>query len=361
MAQAAVGPHAIEARITNLLGGGRGAFVARSGTAAKLTGGLRGFKQREGAWNGRSSSQDAKLEGVGIVVNRAPGQLAALLVGAVLAGPPGVGAQVLFDWPVRSAAAPEALLTGAPALLWNPAGAAPTQHRDPQLWVVHIDGPDASGLQGLAAAAAFDVPVAGRIGVTYQHLGVPDIPRTTDSPEPEPGTLTVTEDLAVLSMAGGLTERGALGASLRVMRGTVGSDRRTRVSVDVGARTRLGGRATPGVGLVLRSVGTRTEGLFGVDAGLPLPWDRLSLRGGYGLQAPLSSVEPTHEISLRGRWEERLVFGAAALSHPDASWTGLFEFRLEIGRYSLAVVREGLPNAFGAAHFFQMTIDFGPP
>lgn len=270
-------------------------------------------------------------------------------------------AQILFDWPVRSMAVPEALLTGAPALLWNPAGASPAMAGRRQVWVAHVDGPEASGIQGLVGAAAFDLPVVGRVGATYQHLGVPDIPRTTDSPEPEPGSLTVTEDLAVLSLAQSLTSHAGLGTSIRLMRGTVGSDRRNRVSVDFGAQTRWGGSLAPAAGAVLRSIGTRSELLLGLDGRIPLPWQRLGLRGGYGLQAPLSRFVASHELALRGTWDRRFVFGVGALSHAEDAWTALLELRVDIDRYSLGVVREGLPNGFGATHYFQITIDLDKP
>lgn len=270
-------------------------------------------------------------------------------------------AQVLFDWPVRSSTTPQALVVGAPSLLWNPAGAATAAHDARQIWIVHVDGPEASGIQGLAGSAAFDIPGLGRVGAAYQHLGVPDIPRTTGSPEPELGSLTVAEDLVVLSAAPSLGERGGLGVSLRLMRGTVGSDRRDRVSVDVGARTRFGGQLAPGLGAVLRSVGTRSDLVFGADARVPLPWPRLNMRAGYGVQAPLDTFDASNRISLRARWNDRLVLGAAALSHPKDSWTALYELRVDIGRYSLGVVREGLPNGFGASHYFQITIDLNTP
>ena len=285
--------------------------------------------------------------------------LAAVLLTSALPLPS--EAQVLFDWPVRSTTAPEALTTGAPALLWNPAGASRAISRDRQIWVVHVDGPDASGIQGLAGAFAFDLPVIGRVGAAYQHLGVPDIPLTTESPEPLPGSLTVTEDLLVLSLARSLMEGTGLGASVRFMRGTVGSDRRDRVSVDVGAQTRFGGEPAAGVGAVLRSVGTRTTLIVGGDARLPLPWPELDLRGGYGLQTLLARVDPVHQVSLRGVWDRTLVVGAGTLVHPEGAWTGLFEVRVDIGRYSLGAVREGLPNAFGASYAFQISIDLNTP
>lgn len=271
--------------------------------------------------------------------------------------PTAARSQVLFDWPVRPDSRPEALATGAPALLWNPAGFAPSIHEVPEVWLVHVDGPDASGIQGLVGAVVFDLPWLGRAGFAYQHLGIPDIERTGTSPEPEPGSLTVTEDLAVLSLAQTVTERAALGASVRLMRGTVGSDRRNRVAVDLGLRTHFGGVLRPAIGAALRSVGTRTDAILGADASVPTPWpDRLDLRAGYGLQGAVSDFNPEHRLSLRGKWLGRFVVGAATVSHNGGPWTSLLELRLVIGRYGLAIVREGLPNDFGAARFFQASI-----
>ena len=226
------------------------------------------------------------------------GVLAGALALLAVTATPAFG-QILFDWPVRASATPDALVQGAPALLWNPAGFAEARRERREVWVVHVDGPDASGVQGLAGAAVFDVRWLGRIGVAYQHLGIPDIARTTTSPEPEPGSLTVTEDLAVLSLAHGLAPRTGLGVSARLMRGTVGSDRKDRVSFDVGLQAGLGGTFQPAVGAVLRSMGTRSDLVVGLDAALPTPWqDRLELRAGYGGQSPLSELGLEHRLSL---------------------------------------------------------------
>jgi len=285
-----------------------------------------------------------------------PGALAGVLTLLAVTATPAFG-QVLFDLPVRASATPDALVRGAPALLWNPAGIAEVRRGRREVWVVHVDGPQASGVQGLAGAVVFDVRWLGRVGAAYQHLGIPDIARTTTSPEPQPGSLTVTEDLAVLSLARAVASNTGLGVSARLMRGTVGSDRRDRVSVDVGIQAGFAGTLQPSVGAVLRSLGTRSDVVVGVDAALPLPWrDRLELRAGYGGQSPLSELRAEHRLSLRGTWQELLVGGISTLSHGSDPWTWLLEARLEIDRYSLGVVREGLSNDFGATHFFQVTI-----
>ncbi len=280
---------------------------------------------------------------------------ATLAVAAVT--PASLRSQVLFDWPVRSDVRPEALVTGAASLLWNPAGFAPSGQEEREVWIVHVDGPDASGIQGLVGSVVFDLPWLGRVGVAYQHLGIPDIERTGSSPEPEPGSLTVTEDLAVLSLAQSVMSLAGVGASVRLMRGTVGSDRRDRVAVDLGVQSRFGGRLRPGVGAALRSVGTRTDAVLGAQASVPTPWpDRLELTAGYGLQGTVSDFNPEHRLSVRGTWLGRFIAGAAALSHNGGPWTSLLELRLEVGRYGLASVRGGLPNDFGAARFFQASI-----
>jgi len=278
-----------------------------------------------------------------------PGALAGVLTLLAVTATPAFG-QVLFDLPVRASATPDALVRGAPALLWNPAGIAEVRRGRREVWVVHVDGPQASGVQGLAGAVVFDVRWLGRVGAAYQHLGIPDIARTTTSPEPQPGSLTVTEDLAVLSLARAV-------ASYPPFLASVGPRRPDRVSVDVGIQAGFAGTLQPSVGAVLRSLGTRSDVVVGVDAALPLPWrDRLELRAGYGGQSPLSELRAEHRLSLRGTWQELLVGGISTLSHGSDPWTWLLEARLEIDRYSLGVVREGLSNDFGATHFFQVTI-----
>jgi hypothetical protein len=96
--------------------------------------------------------------------------------------------------------------------------------------------------------------------------------------------------------------------------------------------------------------------LLGVVSLIPNPWSKLGVDAGYGFQGSLAHFEPDHRLTLRGTWDGVLVLGAGAQGSRDGQWTALWEFRIDVGRFSLGVVREGLPNDFGAAHFFQATI-----
>ncbi len=275
----------------------------------------------------------------------------------VTGGVEGLQGQVLFDWPVQAEAGPPALQRGGASLLWNPSGFARSVRERPEVWVVHIDGPGASGIQGLAGAVVIDLPLVGRVGAAYQHLGIPDIDRTSDSPEPEPGSLTVTEDVAILGLARGLGPRAGFGVSLRAMQATVGSRRKTRVAADLGVQSEFEGSLRPRLGAAIRSVGTHSDLLAGATVEVPTPWpERLSTAVGYGVQGVLSRFDPDHRLTVRGILDDVFVLGVAAQSNRSGPWTPLWEIRLDVDRYSLAVVRESLPNDFGVSHYFQATI-----
>ncbi|MFO8174087.1 MAG: hypothetical protein R6T96_07360, partial [Longimicrobiales bacterium] len=110
--------------------------------------------------------------------------------------PAAAGGQLIFDWPVRSVARPEAVLTGAGAVFWNPGSLAASAGTHQEFWITHIDGPDATGVGGLALAGTLDLPAGIRAALGYWHLGIPDIPITTDSPAQDFGTMEVAEDVA---------------------------------------------------------------------------------------------------------------------------------------------------------------------
>jgi len=121
------------------------------------------------------------------------------------------GGQVIFDWPMRVAPQPEAVLTGAGAVFWNPGSLVSEVGTRQEIWVIHVDGPDATGVRGVAASGVIDLPKGLRGGVGYWHLGIQDIPRTTTSPHQEAGEINIAEDVALLVLAKNLTSHTGVG------------------------------------------------------------------------------------------------------------------------------------------------------
>jgi hypothetical protein len=272
-----------------------------------------------------------------------------------------LSAQLVFDWPVRADPLPEALLTGASAALWNPGGLAGSSGAGNDIWVIHVDGPDASGIRGLAVATSLDLPyLGGRGGVAYQHLGIRDITRTSTSPEPDPGQISVAENVAVISLAGDLSTYGGIGAGFRYERATAGNEARDAASGQVGITVRPPLPLDPGVGVVLLGLGSDPALMGGVEIPLPrTPIESFQLRTAYGIRVDLSPGQAEHRLSLTGIWRSNYRAALGVTRQPDGNgWTGLWSLGADFGRYSFAVLREGMPNDFGAVHFYRVAVRF---
>lgn len=285
--------------------------------------------------------------------------LSALALLATLPPTPS-GGQVIFDWPLRASPQPETVLTGGGAVFWNPGSLVEGVGTEEEIWLLHVDGPDVTGVRGVAAAGVVDLPGGMRGGIGYRHLGIQDIPRTTTSPEPVPGEIDVAEDQAVLVLAKGIGLRTGIGGALRFQRGAAGREARSQMEVEVGIHHRSGLPLTPRFGAVLKSLGGEMELLGGAEISLPpLSTSRIPLYAGYGFQTD-GGIEPTgHRFSFRGSWKDQLHagMGLSYLGEEDG-WTPLWMVGGEVGRFSLAVLRESLANGFGAIHFFHAAVRF---
>jgi hypothetical protein len=283
------------------------------------------------------------------------------IVALLLAALPGpAGGQRVFPWPIRSVPQPEAILTGAEAVFWNPASLARIAGTSQQLWIAHVDGPDVTGVRGIAASGAVNLPSGLRAGLGYWHLGVQDIPRTTTSPEPQPGDIQVAEDVGVLAGAGQWADQLAFGAALRFVRGSAGGKARSRMEGDVGVHVRPSLPLAPRLGLVLQNLGRGVRVLGGLEVSPPpLATSRIPVQLGYGVLGGSDSVPAEHRFSLRASWMDQLRtgMGLSYLGEADG-WVRLWMIGVDIGRYSLSVLREGLPHGFGAVNYYRAAVGF---
>lgn len=281
-----------------------------------------------------------------------------VLLGLAQATP--IRGQLIFDWPIRSGVRPESVLTGAEAVFWNPGSLAPAAGTQQEIWITHIDGPDATGVRGLALAGTVDLPAGLRAALGYWHLGIPDIPITTDSPAQGFGTLEVAEDVGVV----GLTRNGPaginLGGALSFQRGSAGGESLGRIEGKVGLNLSAPLPLSPRLGLALGGLGQTPRLLAGMEATLPpLANGRVPVFLGYGVQRERDATVTAQRISARGSWKGMIHVGLG-LSHwgEDEGWTALWNLGVELGRYSFALLREDLANGFGAVLFYRAAIRF---
>ncbi len=271
--------------------------------------------------------------------------------------------QLLFDWPVRSVPQPEAVLTGAGALFFNPGALSPLAGTRPEVRITHVDGPDATGVRGLSLALSHPLPLGLSGAMGYWHLGIPDIPRTTDSPLQNGGEVEVAEDVLLLGLAREVTEWLSVGGSVRMERASVDGDARSGTEGSVGLALAPELPLRPRVGLALKGLGDDRALLSGVEVSLPpLARGRVPMQAGYGYQYQSRKEMGEHRFSFRASWMEIFHAGAGAASHSgEEEWTPLWMLGLELGRYSFSVLREELANGFGPIHFFRAAVAISPP
>jgi hypothetical protein len=275
-----------------------------------------------------------------------------------MAVPGSARGQLLFDWPIRAVPQPEAILTGAGAVFWNPGGISEGVGSGQEIWLTHVDGPDATGVRGLALAGTVNLPLRLRGGLGYWHLGIPDIPRTTDSPLVGSGTVEVAEDVLVLALTRDLEAPVGIGGDLRFHRASVAGEVRTRMEGDVGLHLRPPIALSPRFGLALRSLGQDPRILAGVEIGLPaLARSRIPLHLGYGVEKRPGQGGVEQRFSFRASWIERFQagFGLTRWEKEDG-WTALWMLGLDFDRYSFSVLRENLANGFGPVHFYRASV-----
>src|SRR5882672_3980544 len=127
---------------------------------------------------------------------------------------------------------PPALATGTAAVFWNPAQIEDSART--QLGLEGIETPGAIGASGMIAAMRIRAGKVGQIGFVYGHVGLSDLTRTGDSPDP------IGSPVPVYTFALGATWSRpvggtALGATLAYHETRLDLVHARRWTIDVGA------------------------------------------------------------------------------------------------------------------------------
>ncbi len=291
------------------------------------------------------------------------GRVAAAAALALGIGARPVRAQRLLDWPIRTGIEADAVATGPAAAFWNPAGAGGGGEERGQAFLEDIEGYRESGLGGVALGGSIRLQEGFYLAAGFSHLGVGPIPLTGSSPADQTGEINVTEDLLGVAAARDLGGGVWVGVGGQYARSDDAYSARSRTSLGTGLAWRPPARGLePVVGASIWSRGGGAEWNAGAGLGHILePVDGLLLGASYGVSDDAGPLGPSHRVSATARWNRLLGLSAGVQGDDGAdglSWSPIVSGDLQLGRYRLAVIREGIANGFGAAYYYQIHVEF---
>ena len=247
---------------------------------------------------------------------------------------------------------PPSLATGAAAAFWTP-----VQEDDHgQLGLDLLQTPAVVGATGLIGAVRVPVRHFWAVGLVYARMGLGDLVRTTDSPDP------VGEAIPFYTQSGGFTwsntyGRTGVGASVTYFDTRFDGARAERWSLDLGVMQAIGDRArialsTRGLtrlandpaqdvdvgaeyrlwrGILWGTTSGRLVGRYGIGFGHPGGIDH-ELGAGLDIGAPVTlDVLLTREAS-----------------YGNAAWRGAAGLRVSVGRYRVSFARDGGVSDLGS-------------
>jgi hypothetical protein len=249
---------------------------------------------------------------------------------------------------------PPALATGAAAAFWNPAQRAAVTG---QLGLDFVQTPQVVGASGVIAGVTFPLRRVGTVGFVYARMGISNLVRTTDSPDPDGAAIPFYTQSAALTWTRSLGHT-TVGANLSYHDTRFDGVWLNRWSLDAGLVQQIGERlrvaaATRGfrrvgsdptqdvyAGMQYRlwrgTVWGETPGTlmarYGLTFGHPSGADQ-QLGAGLDIGAPLSLD----------------VVLAREASYGNAAWRGAAGVRVAIGRYRLSIARDGGVSDLGSA------------
>jgi hypothetical protein len=212
-------------------------------------------------------------------------QASALLLAvwaAALAAPRPAVAQGLLDWPVRTELRPEALLSGAAAVFWNPAAAMPAGRAE--LLAADLDVP--TGVRGIAVAGTVAAGARVAIAAGYEHLRIDDVDRTSNSPIPDPGVAGLDLSEHVFSLGGSLavTRTVSAGTAVRYMRHGEGLGGGNMIGLAAGGAWAPALRHAPRLGGTFFAARGQVDWSLGAEVAPVLDDAGTALVVGYGVQ-----------------------------------------------------------------------------
>lgn len=292
-------------------------------------------------------------------------QIATALAGLGLAHAVGgnpAHAQRLVDWPLRVSVSAEATVMGAGALFWNPAA---LRRDDLLLDALILDArtPGDIGVRSLGAAVTYSVQRT-TFGVGFRHADVDGIPLTNGPPVTgNPAEISIGEDEFILAATQALKPGISIGATARYLRTGFADVDENGLAIGAGIDIHP---ALPWNPQISGFAFSESAGVaWGVGAEVEMPrWlgPEYGIRASYGARGTEHDPSVLHRVSATLEWRNRATMGAALVREPDggsAAWEPALAASLRLSRYTLGIVREHLPNDFGASYALRLQFGLG--
>ena len=260
---------------------------------------------------------------------------------------------------MRTGAGPGALQEGATAAFWNPAGAAVQRGRG-SLVVLELLAPEATGVDVLAFSGGWRLDERTTVAAGFQHIGVNGIDYTETSPEGGI-RLDIAQDLFAAVAAHRLTGRLVIGAGAQYLRSSEALGEAGQLGIGAGARLLAPLPVPVAMAGFAYSVRDRVAWGIGVEAAPALPLGDWRARANLGASGGQAVRGTSYRGGVSMSWREVIELGGSMVAEPDAAerqWEPVLSGVVRLSRYELGVVREWLPNSFGAVHTFRFGIAF---
>ena len=253
---------------------------------------------------------------------------------------------------------PPALATGPAAAFWNPAQSDDSART--QVAIEAIQTPAAIGASGMIAALRIRTRSLGHIGLVYGRVGLTDLARTMDSPDPV-GSMIPVYTFAFGATWSRVVSNTTVGATLAFHETRLDATRADRWTIDVGAsRNIVGDRLRVAAAthfLSSLSASDPAHDLYaGIEARLwqgPLWGDRALVRGRYGLTFG-HGFTADHQLGLGADLAGTIALDVALVREgsygSEERWRPVAGVRVTIGKYRITLARDAGINEVGSAY-----------
>ncbi|HUF50940.1 MAG TPA: hypothetical protein VMN60_08915 [Longimicrobiales bacterium] len=276
------------------------------------------------------------------------------------AGVDGAHAQrLLEEWQVRPDAGADAFIGGSPAVFWNPSQLTVGAGRF-EASLLDLRAPGMTGVSGVALAGAARLQDRTVVALGFEHVGVDGLEETTTTPEGG-AAIAVGESRFAAAAAHMLSPRLHMGAAVQYTRLPSISEQASVLALRVGVRYRPLARLPLELAAAATTEGEEEHWLAGAELASGGRWPEVLLRAQYGAAGGELAPGVTHRVALRADWRQLAEVTVGAVSEPDGAARALqpvLGAGVTINRYRLGLVREALPNDFGAAYSFRFAVGF---